>query len=83
MNTIYDEAMELLSGGYTPEQLINFQVSEGAARQFEELIAREKNEGLLPEETAELDRLMELNRILSTAKARAMLKLSQSSQKAA
>ncbi len=75
MNTIYDEAMDLLAGGYTPEQLIAFKVSEEASRRFEELIAREKSEGLLPEETAELDRMMEIERVLSRAKAQARVML--------
>jgi hypothetical protein len=75
MTTIYDEAIDLLSGGYTPEQLITFKASEEASRRFEELIAREKSDGLLPEETAELDRMMEMERVLSLAKAHALLKM--------
>ncbi len=75
MNTIYDEAMDLLAGGYTPEQLIAFKASDEASRRFEELIAKEKSEGLLPEETAELDRVMEMERVLSRAKAQARVML--------
>lgn len=77
MNSIVDEALELMAGGYTPEQLVAFKASDEASRKFEELIAREKNEGLLPEEAAELDRMMEMERVLSLAKARARLKLKE------
>jgi hypothetical protein len=77
MNSIVDEALELMASGYTPEVLIAFKPSEAASRHFEDLIAREKNEGLLPEETAELDRMMEMERVLSLAKARARLKLKE------
>lgn len=77
MNSIVDEALELMASGYTPEVLIAFKPSEEASRRFENLIAREKDEGLLPEETAELDRMMEMERVLSLAKARARLKLKE------
>ena len=82
MNSIYDEVTDFLSARLA-EELVAFTPSEAAQDRFEELIAREKREGLLPEETAELDRMVEANRFLSMAKAKAILKLSQAGSKAA
>jgi hypothetical protein len=42
------------------------------------LIHKEKTEGLLPEEREELDRVMEIERVLSLAKARARARLMNS-----
>ena len=83
MNTIYDEVADFLVSGLSPEQLISYTPSEEAQARFEQLIAREKLEGLLPEESAELDRMMEAHRFLMMAKAKAMLKVSQGAYKAA
>jgi hypothetical protein len=77
MKGIYDEATDLLASGVTAEQLLAFRPSDEAQRRFEELIAREKRDGLLAEESEELDRMMEVNRILSLAKAKARLRLNQ------
>ncbi|WP_133793040.1 hypothetical protein [Prosthecobacter fusiformis] len=71
MNNAYDEAIDFLAAGVTPESLIAFQPSHEALVRFEHLIGKEKCEGLLPEETEELDRLMEIERLMSLAKARA------------
>ncbi len=75
MNIAYDEALDFLAGGVTPESLIAFQPSPAAKQRFESLVAKEKKDGLLPEETEELDRMMEIERLLSLAKARARLKI--------
>lgn len=79
MKTAYDEAIDFLASGITPESLVAFQTSPEARERFESLIAREKSEGLLPEEAEELDRMMEMERLLGLAKARARLKIQQSS----
>ena len=83
MNSIYDEVTDFLVSGLTPEQLIGYAPSSEAQARFEALIAREKRDGLLPEESAELDRMMEAHRFLMMAKAKAMLKASQGADKAA
>jgi hypothetical protein len=80
MIKLYEEAIDLIARGVTSEALVAFQPSEAANLRFEDLIAREKHEGLLPEETEELDRMMEINRVLSLAKAKARLHLRASTQ---
>jgi len=71
MISAYDEAIEFLAQGMTAEQLLGFQPSAEASARFEWLIAKEKSEGLLPAEREELDRVMEVERVLGLAKARA------------
>lgn len=78
MNLAYDEAIEFLAGGMTPQELVAFKPSAEASARFEWLIYKEKTEGLLPEESEELDRVMEIERVLSLAKARARARLRQS-----
>jgi len=71
MKNAYDEAIDFLAGGVTPESLVAFQPSPEARARFEALIAKEKKIGLLPEEMEELDRMMEIDRLMSLAKAKA------------
>ncbi|MBL9133419.1 MAG: hypothetical protein JNG86_19565 [Verrucomicrobiaceae bacterium] len=83
MSSLYDEAIDLIARGHTSEELLAFKPSTEAQEHFEDLVAREKNEGLLPGETEELDRLMELYRMLTLAKSRARLNLQQQALTAA
>jgi hypothetical protein len=73
MSTLYDEAIDLIARGHTTEELLAFKPSPEAQARFEDLIAREKCEGLTAEESEELDRMMELYRMLTLAKSRARL----------
>lgn len=76
MTAAYNEVIDFLAGGVTPEQLVAFRPSPESARRFEELIQKEKTEGLLPDETEELNRMMEVERVMSLVKVRARAKLS-------
>lgn len=58
-------------GGTTPQAVADYHPSAEAQQRVAELIAREKERGLPPEEKAELDRFMDLEHILRMAKARA------------
>ena len=77
MTSAYDEAIEFLAGGMTPEELLAFKPSPAASGRFEELIGKEKSVGLLPEEHQELERTMEIERMLALAKARARARLAR------
>lgn len=77
MTSLYNETTDFLAAGMTAEALVNYRPSEAAMRYFEQLIAKEKREGLLPEEADDLERMMEIERVLSLVKAKARLKLSQ------
>ncbi len=71
MTRVYEELIDFLAGGFTPDSLIAYQPSLEAKRRVEDLIRREKNEGLMPDETSELNHYMEVEHILTLAKARA------------
>lgn len=77
MTTAYQEAIEFLSQGMTPQELVAFRPSCEASARFEWLIEKEKSEGLLTEEREELERAMEVERVLTMAKARARARLAQ------
>ena len=67
----YFEIIEFIAAGTTSEAVAHFLPSPEAQRRVAELIDREKQEGLSPEEVAELDHFMELEHILRMAKAKA------------
>jgi hypothetical protein len=71
MARAYEEIIEFLAAGFTSDSLIAYQPSEETKSQVEDLIRREKNEGLTREESSELNHYMELDHILTLAKARA------------
>ena len=75
MIAAYDEVIEFLACGVTPQELVAFRPSPAASDRFEWLIRKEKSEGLLPGESEELERVMEVERVLSLARARARTKL--------
>jgi hypothetical protein len=77
MASAYDEMIEFLARGMTAEELVAFRPSAAASERFESLVQKEKTDGLLPEERQELDRIMEIERVLSLAKARARARLSR------
>ena len=67
----YDEVIDFLAAGVTPSALIAFRPSAATRARVAELIRREKNEGLTPEEAAELDDYIQLEHLMRLAKARA------------
>ena len=71
MTRVSEEIINFLAGGFSPDSLIAYQPSEEAKRCVEDLIRREKDKCLAPEETSELNHYMELDHILTLAKARA------------
>jgi hypothetical protein len=68
---VYLEIIDFIAAGTTPEAVTHFQPSVEAQRRVAELIQREKEQPLSPDERAELDHFMELEHILRMAKARA------------
>ena len=72
---VYDEVIEFIAAGSTPEQVIAFAPSESAREQVAELIQRQKATGLDADETAELDQFLQLEHVMRMAKARARQRL--------
>jgi hypothetical protein len=67
----YFEIIDFIAAGTTPDAVVRFRPSPDAQRRVAELIDREKDGLLSPEEKAELDHFLELEHILRMAKARA------------
>ncbi len=72
----YLEIIDFIATGTTPETVANYRPSREVQQRVAELIAREKDESLTPEEKSELDHFVELEHILRMAKARALQFLS-------
>jgi hypothetical protein len=67
----YEEIINFLAAGVTPQSLIDFQPSETVKERVAHLIFREKTDGLTTEEKTELDQYLLLEHLLRLAKARA------------
>jgi len=73
----YYEIIDFIAVGTTPEQVMEFHPSPEAQQRIADLMERERNQLLAPEEQAELDHFIELEHILRMAKARARQILSR------
>jgi O-succinylbenzoate synthase len=67
----YEEVIDFIAEGATPDSIIAFQPSETAKQRVADLIRREKTTGLTADETSELNHYMELEHLMRLAKARA------------
>jgi hypothetical protein len=67
----YEEIVDFLAAGTSPQTLITFQPSEAAKARLMELLQREKTNGLSSEETSELDHYLQLEHLMRLTKARA------------
>lgn len=69
----YDEFVDFIARGGGPEAVIAFRPSEATQDRAYELIYKERDATLTPQETAELNSYMELEHLFRMAKARARL----------
>jgi hypothetical protein len=67
----YEEIIDFIAAGTTPEAIIGYRPSPEAQQRVAELIEREKATALSSDEKAELDHFLELEHILRMAKAKA------------
>ena len=65
----YDEVIEFIARN--PKEVLAFKPSDAAKKRVWELIERQKNEELGPEEKSELDDYLGLEHLMRLAKARA------------
>ena len=73
----YFEIIDFIAAGTTPEAVVHFRPSAEAQQMLANLIEREKENVLSPEEKAELNHFVELEHILRMAKAKARQILSR------
>ncbi|SPF50634.1 conserved hypothetical protein [Candidatus Sulfopaludibacter sp. SbA4] len=71
----YDEILDFLAAGTTPESIANFRPSDEAVARVRELIERRSEERLSPIENEELEEYLRLEHLMIMAKARAQLRL--------
>ena len=73
MMRAYDELIDFIAAGTTPESVAHFEPSQATQDYVADLIHREKTSGLTSEESAELDHFMHLEHLMRLAKARARM----------
>ncbi len=73
MERAYEEVIDFLAGGTTPNNLIAFRPSPASRERVEELIRRSKTAELSPDEASELEHYLQLEHLMRLAKARAQL----------
>ncbi len=71
MSHAYDEIIDFIAAGTTPDAVAHFEPSQSTKDFVADLIHKEKTKGLTPEESSELDKFMSLEHIMRLAKARA------------
>jgi hypothetical protein len=67
----YEEVIDFIAAGSTPQDLVAFRPSEAMRRQVADLVNREKTSSLTLDEVAELNHCMQLEHIMRLAIARA------------
>jgi hypothetical protein len=68
---VYDEIIEFIAAGTTPQSVIDFKLSDAAKDRLEDLVYRAKTEGLTGSGQRELDHFLTLEHIMRLAKAKA------------
>jgi hypothetical protein len=75
-NPAFAEMIDFLASGPTPAQIAAFKVSPSVQARLEELLDKNREEGLTDPETAELEAYAQVNHLLLLLKARARTALS-------
>ncbi|MEI2581736.1 hypothetical protein [Scytonema sp. PRP1] len=68
---VYDEIIDFIAAGTTPESVVNFQLSDSGKDRLEDLVYKHKMGELTPEEKRELNHCLTLEHIMILAKGRA------------
>jgi hypothetical protein len=67
----YEEIIDFIAAGTTPEAVVAFHPSDGVRRRVAELVERSRNGSISAEERSELEDYLQLEHIMIMAKARA------------
>ena len=71
MTKAFDEMVDFIASGASREQVLQFQAGAETKARVEQLVRKEKSDGLLPEEASELDDYLRLEHLMRMAKERA------------
>lgn len=72
----FNEMLDFLANGPSPEQIVAFKISPNVQIRLEDLLDKNREDGLSDDEAAELDVFSQVNHIMILLKARAHLALS-------
>jgi hypothetical protein len=75
---LYDKLLDYLVEKATPEEILAFQLSESEQDYARELVERNNAGTLTPEETIQVQQLLQFERMASVLKAKALRALKQS-----
>jgi hypothetical protein len=71
----YDEILDFIASGTTPESVVAFRPTQAATQRVEYLLARNRDGVISSQEQVELDDYLQLEHLLILAKSRARKKL--------
>jgi len=71
----YEEFVDFVAAGTTPQGVIDFRPSDAARARVADLIQRQKAASLSADETAELSQYLQIEHLMRLAKARARQRL--------
>ena len=71
----YEEFVDFLAGGTTPQGIIDFRPSDETKTRVAELIHRQKTTSLSADEMAELNQFLQIEHLMRLTKARARQRL--------
>lgn len=74
----YEEFVDFIAAGSTPQAVIDFQPSAETKAYVAELLQRQQSPGLTADETTELQQFLQVEHIMRLAKAKARQRLGQS-----
>jgi len=71
MTRVYEEIIDFIAAGTSPDDVVSFKPSDEASRRVAELVRREKDDALQPGEASELEHYLQIEHLMRMAKARA------------
>lgn len=74
-HTILDEIAEFFMSRPTAEEIADFQVSEAGQKRASELLERNRQNVLTPDEHAEMEEFMRVDHVMTVLKLKVKLKL--------
>jgi hypothetical protein len=73
--SIFSELADFIVSQPTLEDIIAYRVPEPVEKRVHDLLDKNREEGLIPEEREELDKILAISHLMTLAKAKARLKL--------
>jgi hypothetical protein len=75
MTVAYDEIVDFIAAGTTPQSVVDFRPSEETKARVADLVRQQKADSLSPDEAAELNHYLHVEHVMRLAKARARQRL--------